>query len=298
MAKTVAVTGATGQVGGVLARRLRERGVGVRAIGRSAERLKALVDLGAEARVGSVEDEAFLTEAFRGVDGVFAMIPPSYGSPDQRGYQRQVGDRIASAVEKAGALRVVSLSSLGAELPEGTGPIAGLYDFEQRLNRVRGARVLHLRPGYFFENHLNGIGVVKSAGIFGAPIQGDVSFAMTATRDIGAAAADALMAESVPERGVRELLGPRAYTMREAAAILGRAIGRPDLPYVEFPYEDARQAILGMGFSPDAAGKFIELYDALNKGRVKPQQGWNAETTTPTTLDEFAKEVFAPAFRG
>jgi uncharacterized protein YbjT (DUF2867 family) len=296
MAQTIVVTGATGQVGGKLAAQLRERGVSVRAIGRSADRLKDLVQKGAEARVGSLDDASFLEAAFSGADGVFAMIPPNYQAPDQRAHQRRMGDVVAAAIEKAGVRRAVSLSSVGAERTEGTGPIVGLRDFEERLDRLPRTSVLHLRPGYFMENHLHSIGVIKNAGISGSPVQPDAAFSMVATRDIAAVAAESLLADSIAERGFREVLGPRGYTMREATAILGKSIGRPDLPYVVFTAEDTRKALLGMGFSADAAEKFLELYDGLSKGRVKPVQGWNPSTTTSTTLEQFALSVFAPAF--
>jgi uncharacterized protein YbjT (DUF2867 family) len=297
MTTTVAVTGATGHVGGTLAQVLRGRGVAVRVIGRSADRLKGLAALGAEPHVGSIEDVEFLTRTFTGVGAVFAMLPPDYTVPHMREHQGRVGDRLATAIEKAGVPRVVSLSSVGAELSEGNGPISGLHDFEKRLEAVAGLSVLHLRPAYFMENHLHSIGIIKGQGINGSPLKADQAFAMIATRDIGAAAAEALSAETLPSRGFRELLGARDYSMREATTLLGKAIGRPDLPYVEFPYEATRQALSGMGFSADAASRFVEMYDGFNTGRIKPIQGRSAATTTATTIEQFAEQVFAPAFK-
>jgi uncharacterized protein YbjT (DUF2867 family) len=297
MSNTVVVTGATGQVGRSLVRELRLRGVGVRAVGRSAERLRPYVALGAEAAIGTVDDVAFLTQAFTGAQAVFAMVPPDYSTPDHHAYQRQVGDRIASAIEKARVPRAVSLSSVGAELEGGTGPIAGLHALEKRLEAVSGLHLLHLRPAYFMENHLHGIGLIKGQGIYGSPMKADLAFPMIATRDIATAAADALAAASFTGRAFRELLGPRDYAMPEATRILGASIGKPDLPYVEFPYEATRQALTGMGFSPDVARLFVEMYEGFNTGRIKPVQGRKPETTTPTTVEVFAKEVFAPAYQ-
>jgi uncharacterized protein YbjT (DUF2867 family) len=294
----IAVTGATGHVGGALARELRARGVAVRVIGRSAERLQPLTALGAEAAVGSQDDPEFLARAFTGASAVFALIPPDYTAPDQRAYQRRIGDRLAVAIEKAGVPRAVSLSSVGAELESGTGPIAGLHDLEKRLESVRGLHILHLRPTYFMENHLFGIGLIKGQGIYGSPLKADLAFAQIATRDIGAVAADVLREPTFTGRSVRDLQGPRDYSMREATRILGESIGKPDLPYVEFPYDATRQALTGMGFSADAAVRFVEMYDGFNVGRVKPTQARSASTTTPTTLEQLAKDTFAPAFKG
>jgi hypothetical protein len=85
--------------------------------------------------------------------------------------------------------------------------------------------------------------------------------------------------------------------MRETTKILGGAIGRADLPYVEFPYDATREALVGMGFSADAARVFVEMYDGFNAGRIHPLQGRSASTTTPTTLDQFAKDTFAAAYK-
>src|SRR5688572_542414 len=148
MSHRVTVTGATGHVGQALVARLREKGVQVRAVARSADKLKALGD-GVEPQAGSLDDVAFLTRAFTGAEAVFAMIPPSFGEADFRGYQRRLGGAIVEAVAGARVPRVVTLSSLGADLAAGTGPIAGLHELEGRLEAVPGLHVLHLRPTFF-----------------------------------------------------------------------------------------------------------------------------------------------------
>jgi uncharacterized protein YbjT (DUF2867 family) len=297
MSGTVAVTGATGHVGDGLVRALRTRGVPVRAIGRSAERLSGLVATGAEAAVGSLDDTAFLTKTFEGSAAVFAMIPPHYTAADNRAHQRAIAESLARAVEASGVKRVVTLSSVGADLASGNGPIAGLHILEKRLEQIAGLHVLHLRPTYFMENDLSSIGLIKSAGILGSPLKADLAFPLIATRDIAAAAADNLAAPTFEGRSFRELLGPREYTRRESARILGEATGKPELPYVEFSFEDTRGALLGAGLSPSLADDFLEMYAAFNGGRIRSLQGRTAATTTPTTLEEFARTVFAPAFR-
>jgi uncharacterized protein YbjT (DUF2867 family) len=297
MSGVVAVTGATGHVGSGLVRALRTRGVPVRAVGRSAERLAGLVETGAEAAVGSIEDAAFLVKTFEGAAAVFAMIPPHYGAPDNRAYQRSIVESLARAVEKAGVKRAVTLSSVGADLASGNGPIAGLHILEKRLEQVSGLHVVHLRPAYFMENELSSIGLIKSAGITGSPLKADAAFPMIATRDIAAVAADLLATPTFEGHSFRELLGPREYTPRESARILGEAIGKPELPYVEFSFEDTRRALVGAGLSPSLADDFLEMYAGFNGGRVRALQGRSAATTTPTTLEEFARTVFAPAFR-
>ena len=137
-----AITGATGHIGQRIAELLLVKKMSVRVVGRSAEKLKSLVAAGAEACVGDVEDKAFMTRVFDKVDAVFTMIPPNPQAEDFRAYQNRVGLSIAHAVKKAGVTRIVNLSSQGAHLQSGTGPIAGLYDQEQRLNGMTTVSVV------------------------------------------------------------------------------------------------------------------------------------------------------------
>jgi uncharacterized protein YbjT (DUF2867 family) len=290
------ITGATGNIGSELTLRLLGAGKKVRAVGRSAERLQPLVDKGAEAAVGSLDDVDFLTRAFTGAKIVYAMIPPNDTAADYRAYQRQTAEALVGAVRAAGVTHVIHLSSLGAHLPSGTGPIAGLHDSEQRFNAVEGLDVVHLRPTFFMENLLTGIGVIKAMGINGSPLRPDLALPMIATKDIAAVAAEYALAGDFTGSSVRDLWGPREYTMVEATRAIGEAIGKPDLQYVQFAYEDARQAMLGIGISASVADDYLEMEKAMNEEALRPTAERSAEKTTPTTIEQFAVEVFAPAF--
>src|ERR1035437_368323 len=133
-----AITGATGNIGSQAADILLAKGVKVRVIGRNAARLQRFVEKGAEAAVGDLKDSAFVTGAFTGASAVFAMIPPEFTARDFRVYQNEIGTNIANGIKNSGVRYVISLSSQGAELPVGTGPIKGLHDQEERLNRLEG----------------------------------------------------------------------------------------------------------------------------------------------------------------
>lgn len=295
---TVAIIGATGNVGRPLTHFLLERGVRVRALGRSPERLADLVARGAEARVGTVTDARFVAEAFRGVDAVWAMIPPNYGDPDPRAHQTRVVDALGAGIQVARVRHIATLSSIGADQPAGNGPIAGLHDLEQRLNQVPGLHLLHARAGYFFENFLRSIGLIRQAGITGGLFRGDLPISMVATVDIARRAAEALAGPSFTGQSVLELRGPRDYTMREAAALLGAAIGRPDLAYVEFAAPDVRSALVAGGFSETMADLFVEMAQGFNTGHCRPLAPRSPASTTPTSLEHWAGGVFAPAFAG
>ncbi|MFZ5861725.1 MAG: NmrA family NAD(P)-binding protein [Nitrospirota bacterium] len=289
------ITGATGNTGRRIAEALLDGGRQVRVVGRNMERLKGLVARGAEPFVASLDDVAAITRALRGARAAYLMIPPSYGEPDFRAYQNRVGHALAEAVSAARVLHVVNLSSVGAHLAERVGPINGLHDQEQRLNRLADVHVLHLRPVSFMENVLFNINLIKQAGINGTPLRADLAIPMIAAQDIAAVAARRLLALDFSGKTTKELLGPREISMAEATHIIGKAIGKPDLPYVQFPYDEAEKAMIGTGMSPNVARAFVEMYRAFNEGLLRQTEPRSAANTTPTSFDAFVR-TFAAAY--
>jgi uncharacterized protein YbjT (DUF2867 family) len=292
------VTGATGNTGHVVAGHLLDQKKTVRVIGRSKERLQPLVDRGAEAFVADVSDQAALTKAFTGAEGVYAMIPPSMGSQDFRGDQRRASDAIAGALERAGVKYAVSLSSVGADKQAGTGPVAGLHEFEEILNRVAGLNVVHLRAGYFMENTLGQAAAIHAMGKAAGPLRGDLKLPMIATKDIGNKAAEWLLALDFKGKQTRELLGQRDLSMDEVTAIIGKAIEKPDLKYAQVPGEQMQPIFIQMGMSQNVAGLIAEMAGALNSGHMRALEQRSQRNTTPTSFETFVQEEFLPVFRG
>lgn len=282
------IMGATGNIGSKLVNILLYKGEKVQVIGRSAERLKPLVDRGAKAAVGDISDVKFLTNVFIDADAVFAMIPPNYTTDNFRGFYNEIGVNIAKAIQGSGVKHVVFLSSLGAHLAENTGPIKGLHDVEQQLNKLVDVNVLHLRPTYFMENLLANVGMIKNVGIIGSEIKGDVKFAMIATKDIAQVAADRLITRDFSGKSVHELLGERDVSLEEVTKIFGEKIGKPDLNYVQFSPEDAKKGMMNSGLSDDVSNQLLELGQAINSGIIAVNQPRTAENTTGTSIEEFA----------
>jgi uncharacterized protein YbjT (DUF2867 family) len=290
-----AIIGATGNIGSKVADILLAKGEKVRVIGRSAAKLQRFVDKGAEAAVGDLKDAAFVTGAFTGATAVFAMIPPNYTAEDFRAYQNEIGASLATGIKNSGVTHVVNLSSQGAELTAGTGPILGLHDQEERLNGLDGVNVLHLRCTYFMENLLSNIPLINQKGIAGSAVRGDQKFALIATTDIAAHVAERLVKRDFAGKEVQDLLGQRDLTLNEATTIIGRKIGRPDLKYVQFSYADALKGLTEMGIGADASKLFVEMSKALNDGLFAVNRPRTAANTTATSIEEFA-ETFAHAF--
>ncbi len=291
-----ALMGANGNITSKVAGLLLAQRKTVRVIGRDAIRLKQLRDAGAELAVGDALDADFLAQAFRGAKAVYTMIPPDYTTTDYRQFQNAVGEAIALAIAKSGVMVVVNLSSAGASLPGGTGPIAGLHDQELRLNTLAGANILHLRSGYFMENHLHAASLIKATGVYPDMIAADALIPMIATQDIAAVVAEELTRPSFKGHVVKHLLGPRSLTMAEAAGILGAAIGKPDLRYVQADPAQAKAGMVQLGFSQNLADLIEEMSRALSDGRINGTITRDAASVTPTTLESFAP-VFAQAYR-
>lgn len=289
------ITGATGKTGSNITEILLEKGHKVRVIGRDAGKLKAFTQKGAEAAVGDMADAAFLTRAFNGAEAVFALIPPNFGVADFRAYQKKIGESIVSAIKGSGVKYIVDLSSQGAHLPDRTGPIKGLHDQEERLNKLDGVNILHLRPTYFMENLLMNIDMIRKKNIMGSAVRGDVKFAMIATKDIAAYAADRLAKRDFTGKSVADLLGERDLSLNEAAGIVGKKLEKPDLRYVAFPYEDAEKGMVAMGLTPDLSKLYIEMSRALNEGLFAVNVPRTKENTTPTPFETFA-DLFAAAY--
>ena len=269
----------------------------MRAIGRSAERLRSLAEKGAETSIGSVTDRSAMTRAFEGAKVVYVMIPPSHTAENLRAYQNEVARAYARAIGEAGIQHVLTLSSIGAHLSQGTGPISGLHDFEQELNQVSHVNIVHLRPAFFMENLFLGIDLIKNQNVNGTPIRGDLLMPMIATRDIAEVAVQLLISLHFSGKSARELLGQRDVSMREVTRIIGKAVGKESLAHVQFPYEQAERGMVAMGLSQDAARSLNEMYLGMNEGRIRPLEGRTNGNTTLTSIEQFA-EAFAAVYRG
>jgi uncharacterized protein YbjT (DUF2867 family) len=219
-------------------------------------------------------------------------------SPDFRAHQDRVTESIAKALEKVGVAHAVTLSSVGADKPDKTGPVVGLQKMESRLAQVPGLNAMHLRAGYFMENTLAQIAIIRSFGMMAGPIRADVPLAMIATRDIGEAAAEALLRLDFRGRQTQELLGARDVTYTEAAKVIGTAIGKPDLAYTQLPDEQVIQAMTGLGISRNMAQLLCEMSASIDSGYMKPLEPRSEKNTTPTSFETFVQEVFLPAYKG
>jgi uncharacterized protein YbjT (DUF2867 family) len=288
------ILGASGNTGSIIADFLLSKGEKVRVVGRDAGRLQRFVRKGAQAYTADLSDAVALTEAFRGARAAYLMLPPITSREDQE----RESDAIAKAVKQSGLRCAVHLSSYGAHVPEGTGPVVGLHSSEQKLNAIDGLNVLHLRAAYFMENNLAAIAMIHGQGVFGHVLLPDLKLPMIATRDVGDYAAQRLLDLDFSGKQTRELLGERDLSMAEATAAIARGIGKPDLRYEQFPYDQMQQVLTQMGIPLNRAGVYIEMFKAINAGVLAPQEPRSPENSTSTSFEKFVQDVFAAAYHG
>lgn len=280
------VAGVTGHVGSVVAKELLAAGKKVRVLVRDAKKGEAWSKAGAELAVGVLDDAGFLTGALKGAAGFFTLLPNDFTASDLFADQARRADAIASAVKESKVPLVVLLSSIGADLEKGNGPIAGLNYLEKKL-RETGTRLTAVRAGSFQENIGNSVAAAKAQGIF-ANFMGSADYPtpMIATKDIGKLAAKALL-EPAGKSEVIDLHGP-AYSVRDQVNKLGAALGK-ELKIIDVPPEGHVAALTKAGFPPQIAVKFAEMYAGFASGKVTPKGDRLVQGTT--TLDETLKTL-------
>lgn len=289
------ITGATGHTGKRISEGLLAAGKPVKVIGRHAEKLAELAAKGAIPAVGDLSDTEFLTAAFQGATAVYLMIPPKFDTADWPAYQRELISAYIRALQAAKVPKVVLLSSIGAHLLKGAGPVSGIGELERALHQVEGLDVLALRPGYFMENLFGSVDMIKHAGINGSVVEPDMRILMVHTSDIAQVATERLLELSFSGHS-HEFIGVVNQTMQEATQIIGQAIGKPELPYIQFSPADAKAGMLQAGFSETIADGFVELQQALNSPDYRAGYVQTSNLSAPVSLEWFVENELKHAF--
>jgi uncharacterized protein YbjT (DUF2867 family) len=283
------VAGITGHVGSVVASELLAHGEKIKAIVRDGSRAATWRDRGAEIAAGSLEDRTFLGKTLTGAAGFFVLLPPNEtATGDYFAAQRRTSDAIAGAVKDSAVPLVVVLSSLGAELAEGTGPIKSLHYLKNAL-RATGTKLIAIRASYFQENIASVIPGAHEPGIYPNFLpSADTAIPMIATRDIGRLAATLL--KSAPQRSETvDLVGPM-YSARQLAEKLGIAIGKL-LQVVDIPLAGQVEAMIQAGLPRPVAEVYAEMYRAIGSGLITTKG--DRTVTGTTTIDDVLSDLLA-----
>ena len=284
------ITAPTGNIGSSLVERLLESNADLTLLVRNPDKLGATIRSRVKVQQGELQDAAFVQRATQGAEALFFLMPPNYTAPDVRAYYQSLGDAAIGAIQANNIARVVFISSGGGEHPN-AGLVSETFRVEAALNATN-AHVLSLRCGSFMENFLNYLPTLREQGAFYGLNRPGLPMPLVATRDIGGVAARKLLDRSWQGKSNLAVQGAADVTPDEAAQIISEATGRA-IRYVQVPPEQVQQTFLQMGASPDFTANYIQMLKAFDEGIYKAEAR-TPETTTPTTLKQWASEVLKP----
>jgi uncharacterized protein YbjT (DUF2867 family) len=277
------VAGVSGKTGAAAATALLEKKEPVRVLVRSEDKGRSWREKGAEVAVASLDDVSGLARALQGVKGAYLLVPPDLTSTDYLARGRRFLGAMTEALGSARVPHVVFLSSIGAQLAKGTGPVVILHEGESRLAGLRATRVTFVRASYFMENIGSLASVARSQGVLPCLFDPNRRIAMIATEDIGRTAARALL-EPPAHKEIIELEALQESSYADAARILARHLGRP-VEAVRVPDEGVVPTLVQSGFSDQMAGLFKEMAHALDTGTMRFGGGDARHVRGPTTLE-------------
>jgi uncharacterized protein YbjT (DUF2867 family) len=288
------IIGGAGNISKPVTEKLLAAGQQVTVVGRNAKHLEGLVAQGAKAAIGSVEDVDFLIKTFAGADAVYTMAPPDFGATDWKASIEEKGKNYAKAIKANNIRYVVNLSSIGAHLAEGAGPISGIHRAEEALNKLTDVNIKHLRPGYFFTNLLSNVEPAKNLNIMGSNFGGqDFKLVMANPGDIADVVAEELLIHNFTGHSVRYIASDERTT-DDIAKVLGDAIGKPALKWVVFSDTDALNSMVQAGLPYEIAKNYAEMGHALHTG-IAFEDYWKNRPASlqKTKLEDFAKTFAA-----
>ncbi|MFS2151479.1 NmrA family NAD(P)-binding protein [Rhizobium sp. Rhizsp42] len=275
-----AITGVTGQVGGIVAAQLLQAGLPVRAILRNAEKGKAWREKGAELALAEMTDADALTAAFTGAEGVFLLIPPTFDPTSGFPEVRAVIAALKTALLRARPERVVCLSTIGAQAEE-PNLLSQLGLVEQELSTLP-LPIAFLRAAWFMENAAWDAAAAREAGVIASFLQPlDQAYPMVSVADVGERAAS-LLQENWTGKRIVELQGPEKVTPADIAAAFSKVLSKP--VSAEIVARDSWEALFkGQGMRNPMPR--IRMIDGFNEGWIRfegqPEKG---STTLETAI--------------
>ncbi|WP_158828521.1 NmrA family NAD(P)-binding protein [Mucilaginibacter lacusdianchii] len=292
----ITTTGSLGNVAKPLVEKLIAAGHEVTVISTQEDRKNEIAALGAIPAIGSISNLEFLTDAFTGADAVYLMMPPSMGPSNMIQNIGDAGKVYAQAIKTAGVNRVVMLSSVGADADKGTGPVQGVHRVEQILRGLEGINITVLRSGFFYVNFFRDIPLIQSMNMFGNNYNGDDKLALTHPDDLSSAIAEELQIKG--NRFEVKYIVSDVSTGNDIAALLGKAIGKPELTWTSLPDEQLKQGMLSGGMPPELADLITELGQGVKASIVmKDFFASGGKVIGKIKLEQFAEEFKTKYFQ-
>lgn len=283
-----AITGITGQVGGVAGRALLDAGLSVRAVVRDAAKGAAWKERGCEVSLADMNDAGALAAAFTGVEGVFVLIPPIFDPTPGFPEIRATIAALTTAILAAQPPKVVCLSTIGAQATQ-PNLLNQLGLVEQALG-VLPVPVCFLRAAWFMENAVWDVAPARDTGVVPGFLQPlDKTVPMVATADIGHLAA-ILLQEAWTGRRVVELEGPRRITPNEIAATFSKILGRP--ARMEAVPRESWEGLFAAQGTKNPLPR-AQMLDGFNEGWIEFEAGERGSRKGQTEMETVLRRLLA-----
>jgi NAD(P)H dehydrogenase (quinone) len=276
-----AIMGVTGNIGGEVARRLLAAKKPVRAVMRDDRKAAAWADRGCEIALADIQDSAALATAFKGAEGVFAMVPSNFDPLPGFPEAQAIAAALHSALEKTRPEQVVYLSTIGAQATR-TNLLTQHTIIEQMLSRL-STPIAFLRPAWFLENLSWDVAPARERGIISSFLQPlDRPVPMVATADIGRVAAEVLEQRWTGRRVV-ELEGPHRVSPNEIATAFADVLGHA--VRVEVVPRDSWESLFQSQGMQNPMPR-IQMLDGFNEGWIEFEGGEAGSQKGHVTLKE------------
>jgi NAD(P)H dehydrogenase (quinone) len=284
------ITGATGHTGSIAARTLLEDGKKVRILARSAEKARPLAERGAEVVIGDLFDTKTLEKALDGATSMYLMSPPDMTAKDFVAERIPLLEKVVRTARGAKVRHVVLLSSIGAQVPSGNGPIQTLYAAEQALRRAEIPSTF-VRASYFVENWAAVLPVAKKDGVLPTFLPAGLTIPMVSTPDIGRVVALALL-EGPRGTRIKELGGPADASANDVAAVVSKILGR-DIAVAEAPLDAVVPTFTSFGISANIAGLYRDMYEGMRSRKVGWEGGEAEAVRGSVPLEETLRQLLS-----
>lgn len=295
----ITLSGSLGHINTHLIKALVQQGHQLKVISSNSARQSDIEVLSATAAIGSLEDTDFLTQSFAGAELVYCMIPPNdYFDQelDLLAYYEQIANNFVTAIETTGIQQVIYLSSIGAHMATGNGLLQGHYNGEQIMQQLPSTvNIKTLRPTEFYYNLYGQIPSIKEHGVMASVCGEEVVNAWISPKDIAQTIAEEIK-KGISGRTVRYITGEE-ITYKELATTLGKAIGRPDLKWVQITPEAMTQGLVQAGLNPKIAAGLVEMYGAINNGSLYEHYRLQRPASFGTVKVKDFAHNFAAAYR-